>query len=319
MLQLFFTKCRAATPPVLVASALLSLPAVAGTAAPTSAAHAAADPAPPASCPECENWNSTQPPLRIYGNTYYVGVHGLTALLITGSEGHILIDGGLAESAPKIAASIRALGFKVEDVKLLLNSHVHYDHAGGLAELQRLSGARAAASAPAAAVLASGRSGTDDPQHSSLRAIAPLAHVSVVADGATVHLGKLSLQAHLTPGHTPGGTTWTWLSCEAGHCVHMVYADSLTAVAAPGYRFTEHPQIVASFERSFHSLEQLPCDVLVTPHPEASDLWGRVHNSEQGAGDAAFIDPGACRDYAAQAREGLRQRLASESPRQGKP
>lgn len=301
------------------AVALLCLAPRAGAAP----AHATADPAPPSSCAECADWNRAQPPFRIYGNTYYVGVHGLSALLITGPEGHILIDGALEESAPHIAASIRALGFKVEDVKLLLNSHVHFDHAGGLAGLQRLSGARVAASAPAAAVLASGRSGVDDPQHGSLRAIAPLRRVAVVADGETVQVGALALQAHLTPGHTPGGTTWTWLACEQGRCVHMVYADSLTAVAAPGYRFTDHPQVVASFEGSFHTLEQLPCDVLLTPHPGVSDLWGRLQQREHGGDAAAFIDPQACRRFAAQAREDLTLRLASEAhpaaPPQQKP
>lgn len=140
MRQAFSRPCRAATPAALAVCALLGLPPVADAAPAGPAAHAAADAAPPASCVECANWNSTQSPFRIYGNTYYVGGHGLTSLLITGDEGHILIDGALAESAPKIAASIRARDFKVEDVKLLLNSHVHYDHAGGLAPLQRLWG-----------------------------------------------------------------------------------------------------------------------------------------------------------------------------------
>jgi metallo-beta-lactamase class B len=264
-------------------------------------------------CPACEEWNQTQQPFRIYGNTYYVGVHGLSAILIAGDQGHILIDGGTAESAPKIAASIRALGFKVEDVKLLLNSHVHHDHAGGLAELQRLSGAKVAASAPAAAVLESGQLGADDPQHGSLRAIAPLTQLAVVRDGQTVHVGTLTLQAHLTPGHTPGSTSWTWNECEGGRCMHMVYADSLTAVSAQGYLFNRHPQVVESFERSFRVLEKLPCDVLLTPHPEVSNLWNRLERSEHGGGDAAFIDPSACRRYVENARAGLRKRLEDES------
>lgn len=334
MLQIFFSARRAAFSALLasflasfrasflaasLAVGALLLPQVSGAAPPAAAAHGPADPAPAASCAQCGDWNSPQPPFRIYGNTYYVGTHGLTALLITSPQGHILIDGALAQSAPQIAASIRTLGFKLQDIKLLLNSHVHFDHAGGLGELQRLSGAAAAASAPAAAVLSSGHSGADDPQYGSLPAIAPLSHVAVVVDGQSVHAGPLALQAHLTPGHTPGGTTWTCLSCEQGRCVHMVYADSLTAVAAPGYRFTAHPQVVASFERSFRTLEQLPCEVLVTPHPEVSAVWSRLQDSERGGGDAAFIDPQACRSYAARSREGLRQRLASEGRPPGSP
>ena len=98
-------------------------------------------------CKECAARNATQAPFRIYGNTYYVGVRGLSSILITSDQGHILIDGDLPESVPKISASIRSLGFRLEDVKLILNSHVHFDHAGGIAELQKLSGAEVAASA----------------------------------------------------------------------------------------------------------------------------------------------------------------------------
>ena len=124
----------------------------------------------PASCRDCAAWNATQAPFRIYGNTYYVGVRGLSSILITSDRGHILIDGDLPESIPKIAASIRALGFRLEDVKLILNSHVHFDHAGGIAGLQELTGAEVAASAASAKVLRSGRSGRDDPQFGQLPA-----------------------------------------------------------------------------------------------------------------------------------------------------
>jgi metallo-beta-lactamase class B len=301
------------TPGFLLAC-LLPL-AAAGAQPPPAAPQTGAAAAPASDCPACAEWNRPQQPFRVYGNTYYVGVHGLASILISGEHGDILIDGGSVESAPAIAASIRALGFSVEDIRLLLNSHVHHDHAGGLAELQRMSGAPVAASAAAAPVLESGQTGPDDPQQGSLRAFAPLQRVRVVKDGETVHVGKLALQAHLTPGHTPGGTTWTWRECEGSRCVHMVYADSLTAVSAPGYLFSQHPQVVESFEHSFRTLEQLPCDVLLTPHPEASDLWTRVKKNEHGGGDAAFIDKTACRTYAEHARAALQKRLEEEARR----
>src|SRR5437016_7132749 len=90
------------------------------------------------SCANCATWNLPQQPFRIYGNTYYVGTHGLSSILITSDRGHVLIDGALSESVPPIVANIRTLGFKVEDIKLIVNSHVHFDHAGGIAELQKL-------------------------------------------------------------------------------------------------------------------------------------------------------------------------------------
>src|SRR5262245_41278824 len=97
-------------------------------------------------CPSCAEWNVPQKSFRIFGNTYYVGTHGLSSILITSPRGHVLIDGGLPESAPLILANIRSLGFRAEDVKLILNSHAHYDHAGGLEALREATGASVAAS-----------------------------------------------------------------------------------------------------------------------------------------------------------------------------
>jgi metallo-beta-lactamase class B len=278
--------------------------------------YGTAQAATPSTCANCEEWNRSQQPFRVYGNTYYVGVHGLSSILITSDRGHVLIDGDLEDSAPKIAASIRALGFKVEDIKLILNSHVHYDHAGGIAELKRLSGAAVAASASSAKVLESGQPGSDDPQYGILPTIPAVGSARVVKDGETLHVGRLALRAHMTPGHTPGGTTWTWKSCEDGRCVQMVYADSLTAVSAPGFQFahsTTYPHALKDFEQSFATLNKLRCDVLLTPHPDVSDLWSRFEQNEHGGGAAAFIDPTACRRYVAHAREQLAKRVASET------
>jgi metallo-beta-lactamase class B len=270
---------------------------------------------PPAPCKDCAAWNRTQKPFRVYGNTYYVGVRGLSSILITSDRGHVLIDGGLAESAPKIAASVRELGFRIEDVKLILNSHVHFDHAGGIAELQRLSGANVAASRSSAKVLQEGHYGADDPQYGSIRGIPPVAHVRVVKDGETLVVGPLQLTAHLTPGHTPGGTTWTWKSCESERCLNVVYADSLTPVSTDGFLFTRntsYPNVLEDFENSFNRLDELPCDILLTPHPDASDLWTRLEKHDDGAGADAFVDPSACRHLVEAARERLRARVEAE-------
>ena len=276
------------------------------------AACALAHGAPP--CKNCTPGNETQKPFRVYGNTYYVGVRGVSSILITSEAGHILIDGDFAESAAKIAASIGELGFRIADVKLILNSHVHQDHAGGIAELQRLSGATVAASAASAKVLSQGRAGADDPQFGSLRGIAPVARVRLVQDRETLHVGPLALTAHLTPGHTPGGTTWTWISCERQRCLNMVYADSLTPVSAEGFLFTHnttYPGVLEDFDRSFRTLDSLPCDILLTPHPEVSGLWERLTRREQGAEDA-FIDNTACRRLADSSRAQLQVRVAHE-------
>ncbi|HEU4700237.1 MAG TPA: subclass B3 metallo-beta-lactamase, partial [Gemmatimonadales bacterium] len=177
----------------------------------------------------------------MFGNTWYVGTHGLGAVLVTSGRGHVLIDGGLPESAPLIAANIERLGFRLRDVKWIVNSHAHFDHAGGIAELVRRSGARVAASPASAAVLRRGASGPDDPQYGVLPPIAPVRVARELRDGDTVRVGALALAAHFTPGHTRGGTSWSWRSCEgegaSETCLDLVYADSQTPVSADGFSY----------------------------------------------------------------------------------
>lgn len=279
-----------------------------------SAASLAAQNTDSSACPSCATWNAPQHPFRVFGNTYYVGTHGLGSILITSDSGDILIDGALPESPPSIVANIRALGFRIEDVKLILNSHAHFDHAGGIAELQRLSGARVAASPWSADVLKAGGMGRGDPQYGSLLPIAPVANVSVIGDNETLHVGPIAVTSHFTPGHTPGGTTWSWKSCEAGRCLDIVYADSQTPISADNFLFTNntsYPNAVQDFEHSATVLDTIPCGILLSPHPGASSLWERL--AKRDAGDAnALVDPSACHEYAENARAALAKRVAAE-------
>jgi metallo-beta-lactamase class B len=266
-------------------------------------------------CSQCAEWNKAQAPFRIFGNSYFVGTHGLSSVLITSKAGHVLIDGDLPESAKQIVANIQSLGFRIEDVKIILNSHVHFDHAGGIAELQRLSGARVMASTWSAAVMKHGGMGRDDPQFVGGTPIEPVANVHTLQDGQTLRVGDIAITAHLTPGHTPGGTSWTWKSCEDNVCYDMVYADSLTPVSADGFKFTtsrEYPQALSDFEKSFAFLETTPCDILITTHPEASELWDRLEVRQNKSTPDPMINAGACRELAAQGRKRLQQRIAEE-------
>jgi metallo-beta-lactamase class B len=264
-------------------------------------------------CSSCAEWNRPQTSFQIFGNTYYVGTRGLSSILITSDAGSVLIDGDLPESAGQIAANIRSLGFRIEDVKIIVNSHVHFDHAGGIRELQRLSGARVYASPWSAEVMRTGAVAHDDPQYSVISPISPVKNVTALHDGETLKLGRISLTAHLTPGHTPGGTSWTWQSCEADICYEMVYADSLTPVSAPGFHFTEHAQLVHGFEKSFAFLETTPCDILITPHPEASELWDRIEGHRRGIKPDPLVDQGACRRLAQKAQDRLAVREHEEA------
>jgi metallo-beta-lactamase class B len=261
-------------------------------------------------------WTAPQQPFRIFGNVHYVGTRGLSAILLTSSAGHILLDGAITSSAAMVMDNIRAAGFKVEDIRLIVNSHPHYDHAGGIAAIQRASGARVAALAASARVLERGSSGTDDPQYGVVPPMEPVPRVDVVRDGETLHVGPLAVTARATGGHTPGSTSWTWRSCEADRCLDFVYADSLTAVSAEGFLFTrskEYPTVIAEFEKTFATLSTVPCDVLLTPHPEASDLWGRLAKRGQGAVPDPLVDSTACRRYAENGRNGLTRRITREN------
>jgi len=285
--------------PLLLAAAI-ALPAAAATA--TTA------------CEHCAEWNADQAPFKLFGNSHYVGVRGLSSVLVTSPDGHVLIGGGLPESAEKIMANISALGFRIDDVKLILNSHGHIEHAGGLAELQRRSNALVVASPSAALDLAAGEVGPDDPQYHALPTYAPVADMRLAREGGRFNVGDLVMTAHATPGHTPGGLSWSWQSCEGQRCLNMVYADDLDAVSRPGFKFSansEYPQVLEDFQHSFDTLAELPCDMLVSARPEASQLWQRLEASAT-AGSAALIDAQACRSYASAARDKLAARLESE-------
>lgn len=302
----------------LVALALALLPAACRSestgAASTTAAPAASVvdtvPACPAGATVMEGWDDRAPPRHVFGNTWYVGTCGLTALLVTSDHGHILLDGATEAAGPLIEANIRALGFDPKEVKYLLNSHEHYDHAAGLAHLQRVTGAALLARGPAIATLLSGRSGRDDPQqlepHS---AFPPVARVEAIDDGGTVQVGPLALTAHATPGHTPGGTSWTWRSCEGTRCLDMAYTDSTSAVSDHQYRYRDHPAMVAAFQRGLDTIAALPCDIQMAPHPLAVDLFARLQDTP----GKPLVDAGACARYARAGRAALEKRLADEA------
>lgn len=278
---------------------------------------------PPKKCEACGAWNIVQEPFQVFGNTYYVGVAGLSSVLIASDKGLILLDGGLSQSAPLIDASIRKLGFRTEDLRLIVNSHAHYDHAGGIAALQRASGAIVAASASGARAIERGGPPADDPQFAfgkDANGFPAVKGVKVVADGATLRVGDLAVTAHLTPGHTPGSTTWTWRSCEGSRCLEIVYADSLNPVAAPGFHFAgdaARPSSEAAFRRSISTVASLPCDILLAVHPSFAAMEDKLRRRREQPGSEPFVDSSACRTYAADAARRLDQRIAQERGQEG--
>lgn len=258
-------------------------------------------------CEGRDGWSDPAPPAKIYGNSYYVGTCGISAILIDTAGGLVLIDGATEEAAPAILANIRALGFDPRDVKFLLSSHEHFDHVGGLKALQDATGARAFVRREAAAAMASGEPDAADPQRGSVRPFAGVRISRTVLDGEVLKIPGVRITAHATPGHTPGSTSWTWKSCEGSNCRTIAYIDSLSAVSADDYRFSDHPDYVATFRSTFKKVSELRCDILITPHPGASDVFERL------AGKAPLVDANGCKVYAEGAAKRLDERLAKEA------
>ncbi len=260
-----------------------------------------------ATCKDWDEWDKPAPPVRIHANTYLVGTCGISAILITGDEGHVLIDAGTEKGADLIADNIRQLGFRLLDIKYLLMSHEHHDHVGGIARMQQLTGATLVASAPAEKVLNSGIASTDDPQ-AGMHQPFPAASVGrVIADGGEVRLHDFNLTAMTTPGHTPGALSWRWESCDGGVCRTMVYADSLTPVSRDDYRFSDHPEYLAAYRASIAKIAASRCEILLTPHPSASQMRERL------IGKRPLFDPEGCKNYAAALTKRLDERLAKET------
>ena len=274
----------------------------------------AGDIEPTPTCPDDASWSDPTPPRKVFGNTWYVGTCGISALLITGEHGHVLIDGATPEAGPMIVESIRTLGFDPTDVRVLLNTHEHIDHAGGLAAIQEATGAPLRARRPGLIALRKGDMDMRDPQVAfRMPGCPPVPMIETLADNAEVRVGDLAIQTHATPGHSLGGTSFTWTSCEGETCRAMAFADSLSAVAPDTYRFSDpanSPAFVPLLRQAFATVAALPCDILVSPHPVASRLWYRLGE----APSEPLVDPTACRRYAEAGARRLDARLATERP-----
>lgn len=246
---------------------------------------ASGQPASAQSFEERLEWNRRVPPFRIVGNVYYVGTAGIGIYLITDPEGHILLDGGLPESAAVVAANIRDLGFRVEDIKYLLNSHAHMDHAGGLAELKAVTGAQLVASAGDRPEL---ERGTVSYRESA--AFPPVKVDRVVADGEGLTVGAARMTAHVTPGHTKGCTTWTTRVTHEGRLLDLLFSCSVTVAGQPLVDDKGYPQAAADFAATFARLKRMRADIFLANHPVFFDMEAK--RERLAAGDAeAFIRP----------------------------
>lgn len=256
----------------------------------------------PLAVERAKEWLAPLPPEKIHGKSYLVGFGGLSVALIDTGDGLVLIDGALPQAAPAILANVRKLGFNPKDIKFILSTEPHYDHAGGLAALARDTGATVLASARGAEGLRTGMHATDDPQLAYGGSWPAVARVRVVKDGEVLKLGEAAITAVATPGHTMGSMSWTWQACDGTTCEAIVFASSLNPVSADGYRYTAKlsAAIVAGFAESYRKMDAAACDILIAAHPG-------------NAGSGRYDDrPGACRTYAERSRAALAARIAKE-------
>jgi metallo-beta-lactamase class B len=252
-------------------------------------------------------WNRPIEPFRIVGNVYYVGASDVSAFLITTAEGHILLDTGFTETVPLIETNIKKLGFRMGDIRLLLASHAHYDHAGGMAGMKAKTKARVLMNPREVALFA--RGGKGDFAFGDKFAFPPVKADGVFRDGEEIRLGGVALNAHFTPGHTKGCTSYTAKVSEGGRAHDVVFACSLTA---PGYQLLgnrQYPEIVKDFESSVAKLRALPCDVFLGGHSWDFGLEAKRKALQAGTGKNPFVDPEGYRRWLESANAALRKQI----------
>jgi metallo-beta-lactamase class B len=253
-------------------------------------------------------WNEPYEPFTVIGNIHYVGTAGVSSFLITTPDGHFLLDGVLPQSVPQIAANVRALGYDIRDVRYLLNSHAHFDHAGGLAGLQRLSGAEMVASAADKPVLEAGDIGYGPSR--GMR-FPPVRVDRVIGDGESLTLGGVTLTAHLTPGHTEGCTSWSTEVTGADGARHTAFFHCSATVAGQSLAPESYPGMVEAFRATFARVRGMRADVFLANHENFFDLDAR--RARLRAGDAnAFVDPEALSAFNAELEAAFEAELARQ-------
>lgn len=262
------------------------------------------------------DWTTPSPAFRIAGNLYYVGTKDLASYLVTTSAGHILINSTLDANVPLINQSVEQLGFRFTDIKILLISHAHWDHAAGSAAIKRLTGATYMVMNGDVDVVESGGK-TDFQYGKDSSTWYPATKVErVLYDGDEVRLGDAMLVAHLTPGHTKGCTTWTMRVRDGGKSYDVVIVGSPNV--NPGYRLVNNPsyaQIVGNYDRTFGVLKSLPHDIFLGAHGGYFDLQRKYTLLKEGA-PTPFVDPLGYERYVAEREAAFQKELEEQrSPR----
>ncbi|WP_298466889.1 subclass B3 metallo-beta-lactamase [uncultured Erythrobacter sp.] len=257
-------------------------------------------------CEPWDEWDKPAPPFQIHGNTYYVGTCGISSILIVGKEQHFLLDTGTEAGSEVVLGNIRKLGVEPFEIFAVGYSHEHFDHVGGMANVIEATGANLVSSPAAETVFNTGKDNPIDPQSGMHEPMAPVAVEMLIDNGETIIVDDTVFTAIFTPGHTPGALSWHWESCVGEDCKSIVYADSLSPVSRDDYKFSDHPDYIADYRAGLERLRKLACDILLTPHPSASQMLKR-------ATSGTFEGGMTCEQYADAVEKRLDARLAQEA------
>jgi len=259
-----------------------------------------------------KQWLEPQAPVRMHGQSYYVGFQGLGVVLIRTDAGLVLIDAGVPQAVRAIQANIRKLGFDPAQIKYILITEPHWDHAGGAAALARDSGATVIAGAEAVAELRRGNVGKDDPQASIHAPMPGVSRIRGVRDGEALRIGGVTIFARATPGHTRGSTSWQWQSCEGKSCATLVFSASINPVSDDHYRFSDHPERSALLRQGATKLAALRCDIAIPSHPGTNATLEHLAALERSRTPNPLIESAPCKALAATYTQRLDARLAKE-------
>jgi metallo-beta-lactamase class B len=265
-------------------------------------------------------WDQPAEPLKIVGPLHFVGTAGLSSWLFATSEGHILLNTGMPESGPMIVESIRKLGFKAEDIRIIINGHAHSDHAGAFAAIKEMTGAQLAVmEADVGSMQDGGKSDFHYGADWKIMGFPPVKVDRVLRDGDTVRLGEVVLTAYNTAGHTRGSTTWMTTLVDSGRAYTVVFIDG--GGFNPGYRLAtspSYPGINADYRKTHHRHEMLKPDIWLGHHTEYFDLEGkRKRASTEGVN--AWVDPEGYRRFVSKQKRAFEDQVAAEVGGQSKP
>jgi metallo-beta-lactamase class B len=259
-----------------------------------------------AACKSLDDWNEPTHARHIYGNTWYVGTCGISVVLIATPNGHVLIDSAPEAASTAVRQNILSLGVRLGDIKTILLTHEHHDHIGGVASMQKATGAKVLSRSNVVDVLKSGKNDRRDPQFKELGSFDPIANVHPFKDSSIIKIGNTKIQHMPMAGHAPGGSGWTWQECEKSVCKNIVFADSLGPLSDDTYLYSAPDSLANALRESGQRVAKTTCDILITGHGTASDLLARLDGAKP------LVEPQACVNYAQVGAIRLEDRLKKE-------